>query len=244
MSLRILVADDYELVRRGICSILKSQPGWTICGEASNGEQAVQMARDLRPDIVIVDIGMPSLNGLDATREILKENEDQRVLILTVNNSEGIIRAALTVGARGFVLKSDAATDLVHAVKALERHRTFFTPRVQEILDSYFAPSSLTALPILTTREREVLQLIAEGKTTREIAGALGCSVKTAQTHRSNFMQKLHLDLASGITVPGRYARRVTYIGSIGDRIGLGSRRNVIGAQWRRRVGILCAKVL
>jgi DNA-binding NarL/FixJ family response regulator len=94
MFLRILVADDYELVRRGICSILKSQPGWTVCGEASTGEQAVQMARDLRPDIVIVDIGMPGLNGLDATREILRQNEDQRVLILTVNNSEGIIRAA------------------------------------------------------------------------------------------------------------------------------------------------------
>jgi DNA-binding NarL/FixJ family response regulator len=201
MLLRILVADDYELVRRGICSILKSQPGWIVCGEASTGEQAVQMARDLRPDIVIIDIGMPGTNGLEATREILKENEDQRVLILTVNNSEQIIRAALTVGARGFVLKSDAATDLVNAVQALERHRTFFTPHVQEILDNYFAPSSLTALPVLTTREREVLQLIAEGKTTREIAGTLGCSVKTAQTHRSNFMQKLHLHSTSEVVL-------------------------------------------
>ena len=201
MLLRILVADDYELVRRGICSILKTQPGWTICGEASTGEQAVEMARDLRPDIVVLDIGMPGLNGLEATREILKQNEDQRVLILTVNNCEGIIREALNVGARGFVLKSDAAADLVNAIQALERHRTFFTPRVQEILDNYFAPASLTALPVLTTREREVLQLIAEGKTTREIAGALGCSVKTAQTHRSNFMQKLHLHSTSEVVL-------------------------------------------
>jgi DNA-binding NarL/FixJ family response regulator len=201
MLLRILVADDYELVRRGICSILKAQPGWTVCGEASDGHQAVEMSRNLQPDIVVLDIGMPGLNGLEATREILKHNEDQRILILTVNNCEGIIREALSVGARGFVLKSDAAVDLVSAIQALERRRSFFTPRVQEILDNYFAPSSLSALPILTTREREVLQLIAEGKTTREIAGALGCSVKTAQTHRSNFMQKLHLHSTSEVVL-------------------------------------------
>jgi DNA-binding NarL/FixJ family response regulator len=201
MLLRILVADDYELVRRGICSILKAQPGWTVCGEASDGHQAVDMSRNLQPDIVVLDIGMPGLNGLEATREILKHNEDQRILILTVNNCEGIIREALSVGARGFVLKSDAAVDLVSAIQALERRRSFFTPRVQEILDNYFAPSSLSALPILTTREREVLQLIAEGKTTREIAGALGCSVKTAQTHRSNFMQKLHLHSTSEVVL-------------------------------------------
>ena len=201
MLLRILVADDYELVRRGICSILKAQPGWTVCGEASDGHQAVDMSRNLQPDIVVLDIGMPGLNGLEATREILKHNEDQRILILTVNNCEGIIREALSVGARGFVLKSDAAVDLVSAIQALERRRSFFTPRVQGILDNYFAPSSLSALPILTTREREVLQLIAEGKTTREIAGALGCCVKTAQTHRSNFMQKLHLHSTSEVVL-------------------------------------------
>ena len=215
MLLRILVADDYELVRRGICSILKAQPGWTVCGEASTGEQAVQLARDLQPDIVVLDIGMPGLNGLEAAREILKHNEDQRVLILTVNNCEEIIREALSAGARGFVLKSDAANDLVNAVQALERHRSFFTPRVQEILDNYFAPSSLTALPILTTREREVLQLIAEGKTTREIAGALGCSVKTAQTHRSNFMQKLHLHSTSEVVLYAIRNQLIQYNGRV-----------------------------
>jgi DNA-binding NarL/FixJ family response regulator len=201
MSLRILVADDYELVRRGICSILKSQPGWIICGEAGDGLQAVQMARELQPDIVILDIGMPGINGLDATREILKQNHDQRVLILTVNNSELLIREVLSAGARGFVLKSDAAHDLVNAVQALEHHRTFFTPKVQDILDNYFAPTSLNAVPILTFREREVLQLIAEGKTTREVAMQLGCSVKTAETHRNNFMQKLHLHSASEVVL-------------------------------------------
>ncbi len=201
MSLRILVADDYELVRRGICSILRSQPGWIVCGEASDGAQAVRMAKDLRPDVVVLDIGMPELNGLDATREILKDNHDQRVLILTVNNSERLIHEVLSAGARGFVLKSDAAHDLVNAVQALEHHRTFFTPKVQDILDNFFAPANLNSVPVLTLREREVLQLIAEGKTTREVAMILGCSVKTAETHRNNFMQKLHLHSASEVVL-------------------------------------------
>jgi DNA-binding NarL/FixJ family response regulator len=201
MALRILVADDYELVRRGICSILKTQLGWTICGEASDGLQAVHMAKQLQPDIVVLDIGMPLLNGLDATRQILQQNHDQRILILTVNNSEQLIRDVLSAGARGFVLKSDAANDLVHAVQALERHRTFFTPKVQEVLDNYFAPSNLNSIPVLTLREREVLELIAQGKTTREVAMALGCSVKTAETHRNNFMQKLHLHSASEVVL-------------------------------------------
>src|SRR5437868_11149289 len=201
MPLRILVADDYELVRRGICSILKKQPTWTVCGEASDGLQAVQMAKELHPDIVILDIGMPGINGLDATRKILEHNRDQRVLVLTVNNSERLIREVLSAGARGFVLKSDAAHDLVNAVQALEQHRTFFTPKVQDILDNYSAPSNVNAVPALTIREREVLQLIAEGKTTREVATVLGCSVKTAETHRNNFMQKLHLHSASEVVL-------------------------------------------
>ena len=201
MSLRILVADDHPVVRQGICALLKAHPGWEICGEASEGRQAVQMAKDLSPDIVILDIAMPTLNGLDATRQILSENADQKVLILTMSDSEQLIREVLGAGARGFVLKSDAAKDLVTAVQALERHRTFFTSRVQDILDSYFAPSSLATLPTLTSREREVLQLIAEGKTTKEVAVILGCSVKTAETHRSNFMRKLHLHSVSEVVL-------------------------------------------
>jgi DNA-binding NarL/FixJ family response regulator len=193
VPLRILVADDHPIVRQGICSLLKSHPGWEICGEALDGRQAVQMTKDLQPEIVILDLAMPTLNGLDATRQILSNNEDQKVLILTMSDSEQLIREVLGAGARGFVLKSDAATDLIAAVQALERHRTFFTPRVQNILDSYFSSSQTSKLPTLTNREREVLQLIAEGKTTKEVATTLGCSVKTAETHRSNLMRKLHL---------------------------------------------------
>ena len=124
MSLRILVADDHEVVRQGICSILKSHLGWEVCGEAVDGRQAVQMVKDLKPQIVILDIAMPMLNGLDATRQILNENADQKVLILTMSDSEQLIREVLGAGARGFVLKSDATTDLVAAVQALERHGT------------------------------------------------------------------------------------------------------------------------
>lgn len=201
MSLRILVADDHPVVRQGICSLLKARAGWDVCGEASDGRQAVQMVKDLRPDIVVLDLAMPTLNGLDATRQILGENADQKVLILTISDSEQLVREVLGAGARGFVLKSDTAKDLVAAVQALESHRTFFTSRVQEILDNYFAPSSLATLPTLTSREREVLQLIAEGKTTKEVAVTLGCSVKTAETHRSNFMRKLRLHSVSEVVL-------------------------------------------
>jgi len=201
MSLRILLADDHPLVREGISSVLKAHPGWEVCGEALDGRQAVQMTRELKPDIVILDLAMPVLNGLDATRQILKENEDQKVLILTMSDSEELIREVLGAGARGFVLKSDASRDLIAGVEALERHRTFFTSRVQSILDSYFTSSDTANLPTLTNREREVLQLIAEGKTTKEVASILGCSVKTAETHRSNFMRKLHLHSVSEVVL-------------------------------------------
>ena len=198
MSLRILVADDHEVVRQGICSILKSHLGWEVCGEAVDGRQAVQMVKDLKPQIVILDIAMPMLNGLDATRQILNENADQKVLILTMSDSEQLIREVLGAGARGFVLKSDATTDLVAAVQALERHGTYLTSRVRDILDNYFAPASQKTL---TSREREVLQLIAEGKATKDVAVILGCSVKTVETHRSNFMAKLQLHSVSQVVL-------------------------------------------
>jgi DNA-binding NarL/FixJ family response regulator len=201
VAFQILVADDHAVVRQGICSLLKDHPGWEVAGEAADGRQAVEMAKNLKPDLVVLDIGMPTLNGLDATRQILRDNPDQRVLILTMSDSEQLIREVLGAGARGFVLKSDAAKDLVSAVQALEGHRTFFASRVQNILDNYFSPTSAMNLPNLTNREREVLQLIAEGKTTKEVAVALGCSVKTAETHRTNFMHKLQLHSVSEVVM-------------------------------------------
>jgi DNA-binding NarL/FixJ family response regulator len=194
---RILVADDHEVVRKGLCNLLQAH-GWEVCGEAGDGRQAVEMTRQLRPDVVILDIGMPNLNGLDATRQILHHNNNQNVLVLTITDTDQVIRDVLQAGARGFVLKSDAARDLVAAVEAILQHRTFFTSRVGEmVLDGYLrgggSGKTEPSIPSLTPREREIVQLLAEGKSTKEVATVLDLSVKTAETHRSNIMRKLKL---------------------------------------------------
>jgi DNA-binding NarL/FixJ family response regulator len=207
MGFRILVADDHEVVRRGLCALLQSRPEWEICGEAADGREAVEKARSLKPDAVIIDIGMPTLNGLEATRQILKANPEVEVLVLTLHDSDQMIREVLDAGARGFLLKSDAARDLISAVQALHRGNTYFTSRVAEmVLEGYLQPKP-SSFPIarlhsrLTSREREVVQLIAEGKSTKEVAVALGLSVKTAETHRSNIMRKLELHSVSDLVL-------------------------------------------
>src|SRR6266436_6478706 len=197
--LRILVADDHEIVRRGLVSLLKSHLGWEVCGEAQDGREAVDKAKELKPDIIILDIGMPNLNGLEAARKLLRDNPQARVLILTITDTDEVVRAVLDAGARGFVLKSDAARDLVSAVEALQSNKTFFTSRVAEMVLGGFLGRTRTAsdgevaLPSLTPREREIVQLLAEGKSTKEVASHLDLSVKTAETHRSNIMRKLNL---------------------------------------------------
>jgi DNA-binding NarL/FixJ family response regulator len=204
--LRILVADDHEVARKGIRAILESHPGWEVCGEASDGREAVASAATLKPDVLLLDIGMPNLNGLDASRQILATMPDARILILTIHDSEQVVREVLAVGARGFLLKSDAGRDLIAAVEALQNRRTFFTSKVaQMMLDGYLRPHSENETsnhqPVLTPREREVIQLVAEGKTTKEIAIALSLSVKTAETHRTNLMRKLDLHSVADLTL-------------------------------------------
>jgi DNA-binding NarL/FixJ family response regulator len=197
MKLRILIADDHEVVRRGLCTLLQSHEGWEICGEATDGRAAVEKAKALKPDVVIVDIGMPSLNGLAATRQLVQQDPNCKVIVLTITDSDQVIREALDAGARGFVLKSDAARDLVTAVEALQRNRMFFTPRVNDMVLAGFldrgngARNTPPRLPHLTPREREVIQLLAEGKSSKEVASVLNLSTKTAETHRSNIMRKL-----------------------------------------------------
>ncbi len=200
MKLRILIADDHEVVRRGLCMLLENHDGWEICGEANDGRQAVEMAKQLKPDVVILDIGMPNLNGLAATRQLAQQNPRVKVIVLTITDSDQVIKEALNAGARGFVLKSDAARDLVSAVEALQRNRMFFTPRVNDMVLAGFldqgynrtsdAPPQSQS-PKLTPREREVIQLLAEGKSSKEVACLLNLSTKTAETHRSNIMRKL-----------------------------------------------------
>lgn len=200
MKLRILLADDHEIVRRGLRSILQQHEGWEVCGDAKDGREAVDKAKELKPDVVIVDIGMPNLNGLDATRRLVQHDPNFKVIVLTVTDADQVICEALDAGARGFVLKSDAARDLVTAVEALENKRTFFTPRVNDLLLQGFlekgqnpSPSQPPYLPTLTAREREVTQLLAEGRSSKEAASALNLSTKTVETHRSNIMRKLNL---------------------------------------------------
>lgn len=200
MPFRILIADDHEIVRRGLRAIVSGQPDWEVVSEVLTGRKAVEEARRLRPDLVIMDISMPELNGLDATRQILKELPSVEILILTMNESEQMAREVLNVGARGYMLKSDAGRDLVAALEAMRNHKPYFTTRVSEmVLTGYLRGGPRgdngddgRRLP-LTAREREIVQLLAEGKSNKEVANALNISVKTAETHRSRIMAKLGL---------------------------------------------------
>ena len=209
--LRILIADDHEVARRGIRALLESHPGWEVCAEAKDGREAIEIANRMKPDLILLDIGMPNLNGLEAARQILATNPDAAILILTMHDTDHVVREVLRAGARGFLLKSDAGRDLVAAVDALQGQRTFFTTRVsQMVLDGYLdrgqeSENGNIASDTLTTREREVIQLLAEGKTSKEVAVTLNLSVKTAETHRTNLMRKLGLHSVADLT---RYAVR------------------------------------
>jgi len=207
MSFRIFIADDHEVVRKGLAALLQAEAGYEICGEASDGRAAMEKIRELKPDVSILDIGMPGLNGLEATRQIIKDDPRAKVLILTLHDSDQVVREVFNAGARGFLLKSDAARDLVVAVEALRRDKTYFTSKVAAMVLEGYLKGGTHSVPVsvgrdrLTPREREVVQLLAEGKSTKEVAVALGLSVKTAETHRSNIMRKLQLHSVSDLVM-------------------------------------------
>jgi DNA-binding NarL/FixJ family response regulator len=210
-NIRILIADDHDLMRRGLKSLLEAHQGWTICAEAHTGREAVTKAEELKPDIVILDITMPELNGVEAARRILKASPNTEILVLSVHYSDQLIRDILDAGVRGYIVKSDSDRDLVIAVEALSNHKPFFTPRATElILSNFNSKGGSTEVPDvigerLTSREREIVQLLSEGKTSKEVASALGISVKTAETHRANIMRKLEIHSVSELV---RYAVR------------------------------------
>ena len=209
-SLRIIIVDDHDVVRRGVRSLLESQPGWEIVGEATTGREAVELAKRLQPDVIVMDLTLPELNGLDATRQILKDSPRSEVLVLTMHHSEELARDVLQAGARGYVLKSDADQNLIAAVDNLRQHKPFLTSTITEfVLDDYRRRADSddggVAHTTVTARERELIQLLAEGRSNKEAASTLGISVKTIETHRANIMRKLHLRSVSELV---RYAIR------------------------------------
>jgi len=194
-ELRILIADDHELMRRGVRSLLEAEAGWTVVGEAADGQELVEKTEKLRPDVVVLDISMPRLNGLEAAHRIKKILPEVKILILSMHDSEQLARSVLDAGARGYIAKSDTARDLVIAIEALRRNKTFFTPKVDQlVLDSFLRSASTkkTLQNPLTSRQREIVQLLTEGKSSKEVATLLNLSIKTIETHRANIMKRLH----------------------------------------------------
>jgi len=206
-SFRILVVDDHEVGRLGIRAMLEGHEGWEVCGEAADGREGVDKAAQIRPDLVILDLNMPRLNGLGAARQMLRHESRPQILVLSDSYSEGVMREALEIGVRGVLLKSDPGSDLLAAIGALQTGRTFFTSGLADLLlDGYLnggceRSDEHPPAPGLTIREREVVQLLAEGSSTKQVAQVLGLSVKTAETHRSNVMRKLRLHSLSELVL-------------------------------------------
>jgi len=210
-SLRILIADDHDVMREGTRAVIEREDGWTVCGIACTGREAVVRASDLEPDIVIMDMTMPELNGLDAAVQIRRLLPQCEILMFTGHETDNLIREAFEAGVKSFIFKSEAHHFLVDAIESLSRHKAFFTDSVSEILFSTILNKADgtrdDAEPgqRLSAREREIVQLIAEGRSNKEVAEALGISVRTAETHRASILRKLRLDSLASLV---RYAVR------------------------------------
>ena len=208
---RILLVDNHQVVRRGVAGLIAdARSDWEVCGEASTGREAVASAASLRPDIVVMDISMPDMNGLEATREILKNNPGIEVLILSMHESDQMVHDVLGAGARGYIFKQDAGNDLIAALEALRHHKLFFTSRVSEVvLGGYLGGAAAApadgASSRLSPRERQIVKLVAESKSNKEVAHILQISVKTVESHRAHIMEKLGLH---SVTELVRYAIR------------------------------------
>ncbi|HOE95927.1 MAG TPA: response regulator transcription factor [Candidatus Sumerlaeota bacterium] len=209
MKARILIADDHEIMRQGLRTLLEKNRGLEVVGEAANGREAVRLAAELSPTIVLMDLTMPDMNGIEATRRILKENENLRVIVLSMHADRQFVSESLKAGASGYLLKNCAYDELIRAIEAISRGQTFLSPQIAGVLVEDYrtrlgAPAIAADSP-LSEREREVLQLMAEGKSTKEIAAALHISVKTIETHRQQIMRKLKMRSVADLT---KYAIR------------------------------------
>ena len=209
--LRILIADDHDVMREGTRAVIERQPGWEVCGIAATGREAVNQAVALEPDIVVMDMTMPELNGLDAAVQIKRRLPKTEILIFTGNASDQLIREVFEAGVKSFINKTETHKYLVDAIESLSRHKPFFTDNVSEILFSNLlnraegTRNTVEPGQRLSGREREVVQLLAEGKSNKEVAEALGISVRTAETHRASILRKLNLDSVASLV---RYAVR------------------------------------
>ena len=204
-KIRVLLAEDHTIVRQGLKSLLEAQEDLEVIGEAEDGRQAVEKVKELVPDIIVIDITMPNLNGIEATRQIKKLNAKVKILVLTVHDNEEYIHQILQAGASGYLLKESAVSDLVSAIKAVDKGDIFLSPSVSKVVVKDYIrhveaeSDGFDSLKVLTNREREILQLIAEGRTNKEIAHMLNLSVKTVDVHRSHLMEKLHIHDITGL---------------------------------------------
>jgi DNA-binding NarL/FixJ family response regulator len=208
--IRVLLADDHQMMRRGVRAVIEGMPGWEVCGEASTGREAVEMVEKLRPTIVVMDVTMPELNGLEATRQIKKLFPDTEIMMFTGHENEELVHQVFEAGARSYILKTDGREKLDAALRALAERKPYFTTEIGEILFAKFlhgkenvATDATTGR--LTDREREIVQLLAEGSSNKDVAEALGISVKTAETHRAAIMKKMQFKAFSDLV---RYAIR------------------------------------
>ncbi|MGZ4865947.1 MAG: response regulator [Candidatus Angelobacter sp.] len=210
MPVKILLADDHAVLRQGL-RVLLEREGFEVVGEASDGREAVKLCDKLRPDVALLDVTMPLLNGIDAAREIMKSNPRTKVVLLTMHTEDHLILESLRAGVTGYVLKTKAASELVQALRAVCRGEMFLTQSISRTIVQAFLQNTPAPGTLISDRERQVLQLVAEGKTTKEIASLLGISVKTAESHRSNLMDKLNIHDTAGLV---RYAIRIGLIES------------------------------
>ncbi|MGZ4872676.1 MAG: response regulator [Candidatus Angelobacter sp.] len=210
MPVKILLADDHAVLRQGL-RVLLEREGFEVVGEASDGREAVKLCDKLRPDVALLDVTMPLLNGIDAAREIMKSNPRTKVVLLTMHTEDHLILESLRAGVTGYVLKTKAASELVQALRAVCRGEMFLTQSISRTIVQAFLQNTPVPGTLISDRERQVLQLVAEGKTTKEIASLLGISVKTAESHRSNLMDKLNIHDTAGLV---RYAIRIGLIES------------------------------
>lgn len=197
-KLRILLADDHVVMRTGLRALLERQPNLEVVGEGENGREAIELVASLKPDVVVMDVGMPVLNGIEATKAIVTQHPTTAVVILSMYVDESYIMRALNAGARGYLLKDSAPADLIGAIQAVSQNKSFFSPKVSRILAEDYVrvlkqKGAVDSYDLLTSREREILQLIAEGKANKEVAAALNISPYTVETHRSHILEKLNL---------------------------------------------------